>query len=93
MIRHANDYGAILLLDDRFADADRSLSAWLRPAVLRPPTFAAALSGLSQVSLLPLRPSLDQTTALVLSSVSVFQGERRDSCARHGDSSIQSRGQ
>lgn len=49
VIRHEHDYGAILLLDDRFVDADGSMSAWLRPAIWRPPSFGAAISKLAQV--------------------------------------------
>ena len=49
VIRHKDDYGAILLLDERFMDADSKLSAWLRPAVLKPQSFGAALSSLGQV--------------------------------------------
>lgn len=64
MIRHEHDYGAILLLDERFADAESSLSAWLRPAIQRPASFGSALSALAQVCVCEIAPS-DITVALL----------------------------
>ena len=50
VIRHRNDFGAILLCDQRFAaPATRSqLSLWLRSRVEEPPTFGAAAAQLQK---------------------------------------------
>ena len=49
VIRHRNDYGAVILLDHRFADVRNrdGLSKWLRPH-LRNETFGASTRGLVQ---------------------------------------------
>jgi hypothetical protein len=49
VIRHRNDYGAVILLDHRFAESRNSdgLSKWLRPH-LRNETFGASTRGLVQ---------------------------------------------
>jgi regulator of telomere elongation helicase 1 len=41
VIRHRNDYGAIILADERFAGGNiqAQLSAWIRPHVQRNETF------------------------------------------------------
>lgn len=46
-IRHAGDYGALLLCDDRFGSpaTQASLSAWLRPHVTRHASFGQTLGG------------------------------------------------
>lgn len=31
VIRHRNDYGAIILLDERFSKASAQISKWLQP--------------------------------------------------------------
>jgi regulator of telomere elongation helicase 1 len=48
VIRHAGDYGAVILLDERFAQPRqlRTLSRWLRDSVAVQPGFAAAEASL-----------------------------------------------
>jgi hypothetical protein len=48
VIRHRNDYGAIILCDPRFQSHKDNLSMWLRPHFTVAPTFADTLSGLTQ---------------------------------------------
>ena len=47
VIRHRNDYGAIILADERFAGGgiQSQLSAWIRPHVQRHDTFGKTMSG------------------------------------------------
>eukprot|EP00873_Tetraselmis_striata_P036147 jgi/Tetstr1/456411/TSEL_043145.t1 len=50
VIRHRNDYGAVLLCDERFAGQGtrQQLSKWLRDKVATPPTFGAAAATLQK---------------------------------------------
>lgn len=50
VIRHANDYGAILLCDYRFGNAafKQKLSAWLRPHIKVFPNFGIALRSIRE---------------------------------------------
>jgi len=47
VIRHKRDYGAILLLDERFSRDRDSLSAWIRPYFTVSENIGSILSGLS----------------------------------------------
>jgi hypothetical protein len=49
VIRHKDDYGAIIFADQRFADTrlHSQMSLWLRPFVKNYPKFGAALSELT----------------------------------------------
>lgn len=50
VIRHRNDYGAVLFCDSRFADPQvkQQMSAWLRPYIQTPNQFGAVTRGLCQ---------------------------------------------
>jgi regulator of telomere elongation helicase 1 len=50
VIRHRNDYGAVLLCDERFGQEGtrQQLSKWLRDKVAQPPTFGAAAAHLQK---------------------------------------------
>ncbi len=43
VIRHRNDYGAVLLADERFAGMQSQLSLWLRPHIQRHETFGKCI--------------------------------------------------
>jgi hypothetical protein len=48
VIRHKDDFGAVILADERFADehARNQLSLWLRPSIHVHPVFSSAVNGL-----------------------------------------------
>ncbi len=48
-IRHTNDYGAIILLDERFLEKRTvdSISKWIRPVITNQPKFSAAMESLA----------------------------------------------
>lgn len=50
VIRHRDDYGAVLFCDARFAQPSnkQQMSAWLRPYIQTPDQFGAVTRGLCQ---------------------------------------------
>eukprot|EP00771_Trimastix_marina_P000080 gnl/Trimastix_PCT/1083.p1 GENE.gnl/Trimastix_PCT/1083~~gnl/Trimastix_PCT/1083.p1 ORF type:complete len:1148 (-),score=270.65 gnl/Trimastix_PCT/1083:33-3476(-) len=48
VIRHRHDFGAIILLDERFSNKQSELSRWLRPHALRYDDFQLCLRSLSK---------------------------------------------
>ena len=55
VIRHAADYGAIILCDERFRGdaAGKQISMWLRPHVAHYPTFGASSGSLTKFFKVP----------------------------------------
>lgn len=79
VIRHRNDYGAIILADERFAGGNiqSQLSAWVRPHVQRHENFGKTLLGCEPRRARQLPRATDHVFAASLNSSALSMRCRR----------------